>query len=180
MLPVTAGKIPSLGAVRRGALPPMLRRRHVWELIGSLVLGDGRLEPGGHSLASDERQHDFGRVVRQRPAVAHSEAECRGRPHYEGQDIGEELAGNGLPVALWVTRGSVGRDDGRDMLGDVLALRVKVSRRVPGVGGIGELYVVWPEDRPHHGITAAIDLSPAARVRGQFWWRTRRQCGRRA
>src|SRR5580698_6814321 len=78
----------------------MLRRRHVWELIGSLVLGDGRLEPGGHSLASDERQHDFGRVVRQRPAVAPSEAECRGRPHYEGQDIGEELPGYGLPVAL--------------------------------------------------------------------------------
>ena len=104
--------IPSFGAVRRGALPPMSRRRHVWELIGSLVLGDGRLEPGGHSLASDERQHDFGRVVRQRPAVAPSETECRGRPHYEGQDIGEELPGNGSPVALWVARGSARRDDG--------------------------------------------------------------------
>ena len=94
--------IPSFGAVRRGALPPMSRRRHVWELIGSLVLGDGRLEPGGHRLASDERQHDFGRVVRQRPSVAPTETECRGRPDYEGQDIGEEFPGNGSPVALWV------------------------------------------------------------------------------
>jgi hypothetical protein len=54
------------------------------------------------------------------------------------------------------------------MLCDVLAFRIKVFRRMSCIGGIGELTVVWPEDRPHHGIAAAVDLPPAARVGGQF------------
>ena len=54
------------------------------------------------------------------------------------------------------------------MLSNVHAFRIKVFGRMSCVGGICKLGVVWPEDRPHHGMPGAVDLPPTARVRCEF------------
>jgi len=60
------------------------------------------------------------------------------------------------------------RYDGGNLLADVLAHGREVSRRMAGVGGVGEISVVRPEDRPHHGMARAVNLPPAAGVGGEF------------
>src|SRR3984957_92898 len=54
------------------------------------------------------------------------------------------------------------------MLRDVLAFRIKVFGWVPRVGGICELSIIRPEDRPHHGTAATVDLPPATRIGREF------------
>jgi hypothetical protein len=70
----------------------------------------------------------------------------------------------GVPTTL----GPGGSHDGGDEFSDLPAVGIEVVGRVPGVGGIGKVSVVWPEVWPHHGVPSAVDLPPAARIRGEF------------
>src|SRR5919206_2177134 len=106
------------------------------------MCGYGRLQPGGHGRVHDEREHGFGCVVGQRPAVARGEAVGCGRADHVGQDVGEQLPSHGLAVALGVVGGAAGRHGGGDEVGDVLAVGGEVLGGVPGVGGGGEVRVV--------------------------------------
>jgi hypothetical protein len=63
------------------------------------MLGDERLQSGGHSSPSDQRQHYFRRVVGERPADTCSKAVRRGRAHHTRENIRKELPGNSVAVA---------------------------------------------------------------------------------
>ena len=107
-------------------------------------------------------------VVGQGPPVTGGEPVDRGGADHVRQHVGKQVPGHGLPVALRVGGGFAGRHDGGDLVGDVLAGGLDVPGRVPGVGRIGEVGVVRPEDRPHHRVTGPVDLPPAAGVGGQL------------
>ena len=117
----------------------------------------------------DQREHDLGRVVRQRaPVELGGEAVGGGRADLVGHDVGQQLPRDRLPVPSRVFGRPVGGHHSGDLVGDVRAVGVEVGGRVPVVRRVGEVGVVGPEDRPHHRVSGAVDLSPAAGVRRQF------------
>src|SRR5580700_9881408 len=143
-------------------------RNDVGEAAGALVPGDGGLEAGGDGHGGDQREHDLGGVVGHGTAVAAGEPVAGGSADHVGQYVGVQFGGHGLPVAAGVGGGAAGRRHGGDLPGEIVAGGLDVFGGVPGVGRVGEVGVVRPEDRPHHRVPGPVDLPPAVGVGGQF------------
>ena len=56
----------------------------------------------------------------------------------------------------------------REVFSPPVCCRVEIGTISRVSAGLRKVGVVRPEDRPHHGMPAAIDLPPAAGIRGQF------------
>jgi len=168
--PVKAGSRDDVRELCPGdqAVFPLLRGDDVGEIAGSLLPGHGGPEPGRHGHAGHQRQHRLGRVVGHRPAVEPGEAVDRRCADHVGQHVREQPPGHRLAVARGVAGSPGRRHHGGDLRADVPGRAVDVLGRVPGVGGVGEVSVVRPEDRPHHRVASAVDLPPAARVSGEL------------